>query len=267
MSRNWFALRATGVGSEFARITALGVKPQLGVSHIDQTQLEATVSDVTRRDAVKLVAAGVAVGAGVLSTKAAHGQEGKKVSDATQRWEGHRLADPKTLAKVTKACPVSMGVKPPGDMPPVVDLALIKELDLAQTSMGMQHAVMHWGGPRPDLNGLRVKFPNQPEIYLIDRGYRRWIPNPATYNNLFRDWEGIVVDIDINEIPLAPQITSGAVLVRADGTAPVYLVDSGVKRWIVSPAMMDKYYFNWNRVYVLPAGSVDPIPMGPNIDS
>jgi hypothetical protein len=77
----------------------------------------------------------------------------------------------------------------------------------------------------------------------------------------------VVVDIDITDIPLAPQITSGAVLVRAAGTAPIYLVDQGLKRWIVSPATMDKYYFAWNRVYVLPAGSVDPIPVGPHIDS
>ncbi len=123
------------------------------------------------------------------------------------------------------------------------------------------------GSPRPDLNGLRVKLPSAPEIYLIDRGYRRWIPNPATYNNLFRDWNGIVTDIDINEIPLASQISNGAILGRADGTAPVFLIDQGMKRWIVSPAIMDQYYFAWNQVYVLPPATVDSVPSGSNIDS
>lgn len=225
------------------------------------------MSNVSRRDAVKLAAAGLAVGAGAFATKEAHGQEPKKYADAAERWKGHTLADSKELEKTTKAVPVSVGVEPPGDKPPAAEANLMREMETALTPMGVQPTAAYWGGPRPDLNGLRVKMPNRPEIYLIDRGYRRWVPNPMTYNNLFRDWNGIVVDINIDEIPLAPQITSGAVLVRAAGTAPVYLVDAGVKRWIVSPAMMDKYYFAWNRVYVLPAGSVDPIPVGPNIDS
>jgi len=222
---------------------------------------------MNRRDVVKLTAAGLTVGAaGGLLSSAAHAQDTKYMDNAADRWKGHKLADPKTLEKATKAHPVSHGVQPPGAIP-AVDAALVKELEVAHAPMGVQPFSMHLSNPRPDLNGLRVKMPNQPEIYLIDRGYRRWIPNPATFNNLFRDWNGIVVDINIDEIPLAPQITSGAVLVRAIGAAPVYLVDAGVKRWIVSPAMMDKYYFAWNRVYVLPAGSVDPIPVGPNIDS
>jgi len=120
-------------------------------------------------------------------------------------------------------------------------------------------------GPRPDLAGLRVKTPNRPEIYLIDPdGFRRRIPNPQTYNNLFRDWNGVVVDIDITQIAESSPLTSGAILARADGTAPVFLISNGVKRWVTSPATMDKYYFNWNRVYVVPGALVDFIPSGPN---
>jgi hypothetical protein len=225
------------------------------------------MSDVSRRDALKLTTAGLAVSAGALLANAARGQEGKKLASAEDRWKGHKLADPKELEKASKPTPVKLGVEPPGNKAPAADAELMQENAAALKPMGVQPVATFWGSPRPDLNGLRVKFPNQPAIYLIDRGYRRWIPDPATYNNLFRDWNGIVVDIDIDEIPLAPQITSGAVLVRADGTAPVYLVDQGMKRWIVSPAMMDKYYFAWNRIYVLPRGVVDPIPVGPNIDS
>ena len=117
--------------------------------------------------------------------------------------------------------------------------------------------------PRPDLAGLRVKSPNAPQVYLIDPdGYRRWIPNPPTYNNLFRDWNGIITDIDTNEISEASPLTDGAVLARGIGTAPVYLVSNGMKRWITSPTAMDKYYFNWNTVVQIPSILVDSIPTG-----
>src|SRR5262249_36609415 len=66
--------------------------------------------------------------------------------------------------------------------------------------------------PRYDLNGLRIKSRNRPEIYLVMSGYRRWIPDPATYNNLFRNWEGVVPFADIDAIPLGAPITPGAVL-------------------------------------------------------
>ena len=119
--------------------------------------------------------------------------------------------------------------------------------------------------PRPDLAGLRVKLPTQPQIYLIDPdGYRRWIPNPDTYNNLFRDWNGVVTDIDINEIAEGSALTDGAVLVRGSNSAPVYLVSNSMRRWVTSPAAMDKYHFNWNRVYVVPPVLVDFIPQGQN---
>jgi len=116
--------------------------------------------------------------------------------------------------------------------------------------------------PRPDLNGLRVKLPNRPEIYLIDEGYKRHIPNPQTYNNLFRDWSGIVVDIDIDEIPTGVPITSGAILTRGAGTAEVYLVANNKKRHVFN---MDKYWFSWQRVYIVPRILLNCIPDGTNI--
>lgn len=117
--------------------------------------------------------------------------------------------------------------------------------------------------PRPDLAGLRVKLPNQPDIYLIDPdGYRRAIPNAETYNNLFRDWNGVVVDIDIDDIPDAAPISDGAVLARAGSTSPVWFVSNGVKRWITSSAAMSKYYFNWSKVCSVPHVLVDFLPTG-----
>lgn len=118
---------------------------------------------------------------------------------------------------------------------------------------------------RPDLNGVRMKSPDNPMVYMVDQGKKRWIPNPSTYNNLFRDWTSIVVDIDVNEVPTGPQISDGAILARAGGTAPVYLVDQGMKRWIISPATMDKYDFDWGKIKVVEPIVLGALPSGPDI--
>jgi hypothetical protein len=56
-------------------------------------------------------------------------------------------------------------------------------------------------------------------------------------------------------------------LARVSGTAPVYLIDQDVKRWIVNPTIMDKSYFAWNHVYTLLPATINAIPIGSNIDS
>ena len=119
--------------------------------------------------------------------------------------------------------------------------------------------------PRPDLSGLRMQSPHTAPIYLIDpEGYRRWIPNPATYDALFRDWGGVVSDLGTNQISARPALDNGAFLARAPGTAPVYLISNGVKRWIVYATTMDKYWFDWAKVHDLSAGALNSIPSGPN---
>jgi len=113
-------------------------------------------------------------------------------------------------------------------------------------------------------DGMRVKTPNDPKIYLVDQGKRRWIPNPPTFNNLFRNWD-VYVGIDIMSIPEGKQITDGAFLSKGSGPE-VYLIDNGVKRWIISPAVMDKYNFDWNKIVVIPQLAINYIPTGPNIN-
>lgn len=116
---------------------------------------------------------------------------------------------------------------------------------------------------RPDLSGVRVKSPNDAAVYLIDpEGYRRHIPDPDTYNNLFRDWSGIIVDIDVRNITAAAALSPGAILAKSPDRPEVYLVSNGIKRHIWSPAVMDKYHFSWEKIRTLPQVSLDAIPAG-----
>jgi hypothetical protein len=123
-------------------------------------------------------------------------------------------------------------------------------------------------GARPDLDGLRVKTPNSGAVYLImDQGYRRYIPNPATYGQLFRNWDGIITDIDVGLIPELPALSNLAVLARPSvGEGRIYLVSNGRKCWVTSTAAMDRYYFDFAKVQVLSPAVIDAIPNGPDIN-
>ncbi len=126
--------------------------------------------------------------------------------------------------------------------------------------VGMNHPSLG-SKPFPEYNGFRIKKPGDPRIWLVDRGQKRHIPNPTTFNNLFRNWSYREV-LDVDAIQTGSPISDGAVLGRATGEPAVFLIDQGIKRHIVSPATMDKYNFNWNRVYTLPRLVIDSMPTG-----
>lgn len=116
----------------------------------------------------------------------------------------------------------------------------------------------------PDLNGFRVKHPNG-TVYLILDGKRRHVPNPDTYNSLFRNWDGIVTDVDVDDITDGGPLTNGAVIAKPNNGDPVYLVSNEVKRHVTSPAAMDKYHFSWDKVITVPYVLLDSIKTGGTI--
>ncbi len=124
--------------------------------------------------------------------------------------------------------------------------------------------------PHPGLDGKRVKDPKYPAIYFVWRdGYKCHIPDPATYNNLFRDWSGVLkVDTEeLAQIATGPPLTSGAVLARGKGTAAVFLVTNGRKHHVKNPNVMNYCWFNWSAVVEVPPVMLDFVPTGPVIDA
>ena len=117
----------------------------------------------------------------------------------------------------------------------------------------------------PELNGLRVKIPGQPAVYLIDNGVRRHIPNPDTYNRLFRDWNNIQEAYYYALVDVGAPISTQAGLMRAYDQAAVYLVEPGSKRWITSPYVMDKYNFSWGNISLVPSYIINSLPTGSSI--
>lgn len=88
----------------------------------------------------------------------------------------------------------------------------------------------------PKHNGNRVKTPNDPAIYLIDRGLKRHILDPNTYTSLFGSNDQVQFVQNLDDIPNGPELSNKTTgLVRANdqpGGAHVYLLDHGYKRLI-----------------------------------
>jgi len=121
-------------------------------------------------------------------------------------------------------------------------------------------------GLRTDLDGLRFRKPGEDTVYVIDQGKKRGIPNPGVYDALFKTWDNIHLDIDINAIDDGPAVDQTAILFRCYDNPKVFLFDNGKKRWIESPAVMDRFQFNWNSIHVwnTPLSAIG-YPDGPTI--
>ncbi len=118
---------------------------------------------------------------------------------------------------------------------------------------------------RPDLNGTRVRAPGSAAVYLIDNGFRRAVPNMAAYEALFRDWECIVEDLDIEAIRLGDPLGDSAGLIKCGESSGVYFTDGSTRRHVANPQVMDKYRFAWERVRSISAEEMERLPQGPTL--
>jgi len=129
----------------------------------------------------------------------------------------------------------------------------------------MRHAIVAPADfKRPEWAGRRLMSSDRRAIYLIDpTGYRRRIPDEATYRRLFRDSSGIARDLDAEELPELPALSPSAMLVRASGSGEVFLVDRGQKRRLGGAGVLDKYWFDPARIAIVRQALVDHLRWGP----
>jgi hypothetical protein len=118
---------------------------------------------------------------------------------------------------------------------------------------------------RPDLNGSRLRATGQPTVYVIDKGFKRAVPNVPVYEALFRDWDCIIDDIDPEMIRLGDPLGEASSLVGLAGQPAVYFVDGTTRRHVASPQVMDKYRFAWERVREVTAEEMNKWPEGPKL--
>jgi hypothetical protein len=117
-------------------------------------------------------------------------------------------------------------------------------------------------GTLPRLAGRRLMSSGGSDIYLVDNeGYRRHIADRATYNRLFRDFRGII-ETKVDPIAAGPPLGPGTVLVRGFHSKEIYVIDQGYKRLVSGPDVMDKYWFDWQRVSPIDEAVLESIVSG-----
>ena len=119
--------------------------------------------------------------------------------------------------------------------------------------------------PMPQLNGLLLQLPGAAPVYLVLNGYRCWIPDSTTYNNLFVSGATIVQDINIGVVSEGAALSSGAVLAQASGSPTVYLVSNGEKWGIPSMDIFTRYQFNASNIQSCAPVIINAVPNGPDI--
>jgi hypothetical protein len=113
---------------------------------------------------------------------------------------------------------------------------------------------------------LKTRITGTTPIYVIDRsGYRRRVPFPLTFINLFSDsilFKSVMVSEDVADIPEGPPLDDRAILVRGASSELIYLIDRGTKKLISSSRIMDKYGFDERCVVSVPQVVIDSIRTG-----
>jgi hypothetical protein len=131
--------------------------------------------------------------------------------------------------------------------------------------------------PREDMNGQLMRLPGEPHIYLIDRGYKRLIPNPEVFHQLFLPWAQ-VVPFDVSVFPRGLSVFHAAILAMSEentGMEKVYLIDRNPAlpaphmdihaRHIVDMPVFMRFQFNLDRVRKIPYAVVQAMREGVDV--
>ncbi|WP_223811594.1 hypothetical protein [Bacillus wiedmannii] len=115
-------------------------------------------------------------------------------------------------------------------------------------------------------NGYRIKEVGKPAIYLADRGIKRHITDPDTYNRIFKNRDGILEFQSLYTIPNGRNIDQDMGLVRFEKDSEIYFLDKDatgnpMKRWITSLSILNKYAFH-TETSTLPQWMKNSIPNG-----
>ena len=113
-------------------------------------------------------------------------------------------------------------------------------------------------------DGLRVAAHTTSAIYLVMWGELHWIPDPATFNSIFKDWSGIInSDYIVDNMPKGLALAAGSFIAISGASPAWYFVTLGKKLHIPDPATVNR--FNFRSPISLPHLALDYIPTGPNV--
>lgn len=118
--------------------------------------------------------------------------------------------------------------------------------------------------PTTAVDGTLVREWNRPEVYVVYGGAKFWIPDPPTLFALGFDWSRVGV-IPPNGTAKIGDIPIDGTLLTEQHDPKVFVMESGQRRWVTSPAVMDGRCLPWRHVRTVPDNSLAAIPAGPNL--
>lgn len=112
-------------------------------------------------------------------------------------------------------------------------------------------------------DGTLWKERSSAPVYVMFGGAKFWIPSPDWLRR-YGDWSRVTVAPD-GALAAVPVIPSDGTVLREWSSASVYVIQGGQKRWITTPAVLDRFG-GWPVVRVVPDGGLALIPDGQQIN-
>lgn len=120
-------------------------------------------------------------------------------------------------------------------------------------------------------DGALVRQHDRPEVWEIDGGKRRWVPDPETLNT--RGGWGAVQVLPLGQVienPLGPMIPSvlqpfkwdDHSLIAAWPNPKVYVMEGGIRHWVTSPAVMQERGYDWAQIQPISSMEMNAIEEG-----
>ena len=114
--------------------------------------------------------------------------------------------------------------------------------------------------------GALVRAADDARVFMVDRGVLRHITGNA-FGRLYRDFGVVTTIVEIPEHLVGEPLGTGTRLVRAKGTAHVWLIDNAeTKRHVSDVPVFDRYRFDWGHVQLVDANEIDFLPIGPRLE-
>ncbi|MBL7154987.1 MAG: hypothetical protein ISS88_00575 [Candidatus Portnoybacteria bacterium] len=110
-----------------------------------------------------------------------------------------------------------------------------------------------------------------PEVYILENGVKRWIPDPETFEYRRYKWTNIktISDADLAAYPQGDDLDKGddypeGTLLRGSGPE-VYLIELGKRRWFPNPEIFEGNDYGWKYIYDIDDEKLEAITRGDDI--
>ena len=111
---------------------------------------------------------------------------------------------------------------------------------------------------QPSTAATLIKYPNDPKVYLIEDGQKRWIKDEQTFNSLNYKWSDIL-HVPISQTYPEGETIAAATLIKYPNDPKVYLIEDGQKRWIKDEQTFNSLNYQWSDIIQIPITQAYPV--------